>query len=125
MYRVLLKDDLTVRVLETLFKVIPGTPAFTFYRTIDEAAPLVAPTANLEQARAYATEAGALRALKVANAIDTGDVGISVYTGLRSALKFFQGDRKAAARMAATTRRANANSRSGAARKGARRRAKA
>ena len=89
--------DVTVRVLETLFKVIPGTPAFTFYRTIDEAAPLVAPTANLEQARAYAMDAGALRALKVANAIDTGDVGISVYTGLRSALKFFQGDRKAAA----------------------------
>jgi hypothetical protein len=39
--------DVTVRVLDTLFKVIPGTPAFTFYRTIDEAAPLVAPTANL------------------------------------------------------------------------------
>jgi hypothetical protein len=89
--------DVTVRVLETLFKVIPGTPAFAFYRTLDEAAPLVAPRANLEQARAYVMEPGSLRAVKVANAIDTGDVGISVYTGLRSALKFFQGDRAAAA----------------------------
>jgi hypothetical protein len=89
--------DVTVRVLETLFKVIPGTPAFAFYRTIDEAAPLVAPGADLAQARAFTNDAGALRAIKVANAIDTGDVGISVYTGLRSALKFFQGDRKAAA----------------------------
>jgi hypothetical protein len=88
--------DVTVRVLEALFKVIPGTPAVTFYRSIDEAAAIVAPNANLEQARAYASDAGALRAIKVANAIDTGDVGISVYTGIRSALKFFQGDRKAA-----------------------------
>jgi hypothetical protein len=89
--------DVTVRVLDALFRVIPGTPAFVFYPTVDAALPLVAPSANLATAMTYMGEPGSLRALKVANAIDTGDVGLTIYTGLRSAMKFFSGDRKAAA----------------------------
>ncbi len=90
------EDDATVRLLWALFGAIPGAPAVSFYRSLDEARMLVFPDlddAGLERARALALEPSATRALTVADAIDTGDIGISVFTGVRSALTFFFGDR--------------------------------
>jgi hypothetical protein len=89
-------EDATVRVLWSLFGAIPGAPPVSFYTSLDEARMLVFPElddAGLERAKALAAAPAALKALAVADAIDTGDVGISVFTGVRSALTFFFGDK--------------------------------
>lgn len=93
------EDDATVRLLWSLFGAIPGAPPVSFYTSLDEARMLVFPElddAGLERARALAAAPAAQSALAVADAIDTGDVGISVFTGVRSALTFFFGDRSKA-----------------------------
>ncbi|MES2637842.1 MAG: hypothetical protein V4850_00100 [Myxococcota bacterium] len=90
------EEDATVRVLWSLFGAIPGAPPVSFYTSLDEARMLVFPElddAGLERAKALAAAPAALKALAVADAIDTGDVGISVFTGVRSALTFFFGDK--------------------------------
>jgi len=93
------EDDATVRMLWALFATIPGAPPVSFYRSLDEARMLVFPDlddAAMERAQALAQAPATLRALALADAIDTGDVGISVFTGVRSALTFFFGDRSRA-----------------------------
>ncbi len=93
------EDDATVRLLWALFGAIPGAPPVSFYRSLDEARMLAFPElddAALERARALAASPDVTRALDVADAIDTGDVGITVLTGVRSALTFFFGDRSKA-----------------------------
>lgn len=93
------EDDATVRLLWSLFGAIPGAPPVSFYRSLDEARMLVFPTlddAGFERARTLAAGPNVTAALNVADAIDTGDVGISVLTGVRSALTFFFGDKSKA-----------------------------
>jgi hypothetical protein len=90
------EDDATVRLLWALFGAIPGAPAVSFYQSLDEARMLVFPElddAGFARAQALAGSEGVAQALNVADAIDTGDVGITVLTGVRSALTFFFGDR--------------------------------
>jgi hypothetical protein len=90
------EQDATVRLLWALFGAIPGAPAVSFYQSLDEARMLVFPElddAGFARAQALAASPGVAKALAVADAIDTGDVGISVFTGVRSALTFFFGDR--------------------------------
>ncbi len=90
------EDDATVRMLWALFATIPGAPPVSFYRSLDEARMLVFPDlddAGMERAQALAHAPATLHALALTDAIDTGDVGISVLTGVRSALTFFFGDR--------------------------------
>lgn len=90
------EQDATVRTLWAIFGAVPGAPPVSFYQSLDEARMLVFPElddAGMERARARATSPEVLRALKVADAIDTGDVGITVFTGVRSALTFFFGDK--------------------------------
>lgn len=90
------EDDATVRLLWALFGAIPGAPQVSFYRSLDEARMLVFPElddAGLERAKVLAAAPNVRAALNVADAIDTGDVGISVFTGVRSALTFFFGDK--------------------------------
>ncbi|MDP2311500.1 MAG: hypothetical protein Q8P41_01230 [Pseudomonadota bacterium] len=90
------EDDATVRLLWALFGAIPGAPPVSFYRSLDEARMLVFPElddAAMVRAHALAAQPSTQKALTVADAIDTGDVGISVFTGVRSALTFFFGDR--------------------------------
>ncbi|MFN7147297.1 MAG: hypothetical protein ACK4YP_26250, partial [Myxococcota bacterium] len=90
------EDDATVRLIWSLFGAIPGAPPVSFYRSLDEARMLVFPgldDAGMERARALAAGPDVTAALNVADAIDTGDVGISVLTGVRSALTFFFGDK--------------------------------
>lgn len=83
--------DVSYRLLGGLFKVLPGAPEVPFYGSLADAHRLVAPNADLTRATAFANSDDAARALKVASAIDVGDVGISVYTGITSALSFFFG----------------------------------
>lgn len=93
------EDDATVRMLWTVFGVLPGGPQLSFYRTLDEARWLVAPDLDDEgfaRAQAFAASPAVTRALDVADAVDTGDVGITVFTGIRSALTFFFGDKSRA-----------------------------
>jgi hypothetical protein len=93
------EQDATVRVLWAIFGAVPGAPPVSFYTSLDEARMLVFPDlddAGMERARARANSPELLRALKVADAIDTGDVGITVFTGVRSALTFFFGDKSKA-----------------------------
>lgn len=90
------ESDATVRLLWSLFGAIPGAPSVSFYTSLDEARMLVFPElddAGLERARALCAQPQAQKALAVADAIDTGDVGISVFTGVRSALTFLFGDK--------------------------------
>ncbi|MFZ5480591.1 MAG: hypothetical protein ACOZNI_27760 [Myxococcota bacterium] len=93
------EDDATVRLIWTVFGAVPGGPQLSFYHTLDEARWLVAPDlddAAFARAQALLTSRETQQALDVADAIDTGDVGITVLTGVRSAFSFFFGDRSKA-----------------------------
>jgi len=93
------ETNATVRLVWGIFEAIPGAPSVSFYQSVLEAQRLVVPELppeGLAMAVAYANSAESAAALKVADMIDTGDVGISVYTGVRSALTFFFGDRSKA-----------------------------
>lgn len=93
------EDDATVRLLWALFGAIPGAPPVSFYRSLDEARMLLFPDLDDDafvRAQAYAASPAVKQALDAADAIDTGDVGITVLTGVRTALTFFFGDRSKA-----------------------------
>lgn len=93
------EGDATIKLVWAVLGAVPGSEPMHFYRSLAEARLLTAPgmdDAQFATAIAHAMAPGTLSALKVADAIDTGDVGISVFTGLRSALTFFFGDRKRA-----------------------------
>ena len=92
-------DDATFKLLVGLLSVIPGAPDVIFYQSIDEARLLVTPDlddAGLERARKLLSTPEFVNAYKVADAIDTGDVGVTVLTGIRTALTFFFGDKSKA-----------------------------
>jgi hypothetical protein len=93
------EDDATIRLLWALFGAIPGAPPVSFYQSLGEARMLVFPElddAGFARATELASSKKVLDGLTVADAIDTGDVGISVFTGIRSALTFFFGDKSKA-----------------------------
>lgn len=93
------ETDVTPRLVWGIFEVIPGAPAVSYYRTLEEARMLVRPElddAGLARAQAWAAGPEVAAALKVADAIDTGDMGISVFSGLKSAYSFFFGDKQKA-----------------------------
>lgn len=90
-------DDATFKLLSALSTAVPSSTEPIFYHSIDEARLLVAPELDddgLERARARLNSPEYIQALKVADAIDKGDIGLSVFTGLRSAFAFFFGGRK-------------------------------
>lgn len=93
------ENNVTVKLVWAIFGAIPGAPVLSSYQSLLEAQLLVLPELPpeaLAAAVAHANSAESMAALKVADAIDTGDIGISIYTGLRSALTFFFGDRSKA-----------------------------
>lgn len=90
------ESDATVRLVWAIFGAIPGAPSLSYYSSLEEAQMLLVPgmdEAGLAEARALAQTAEMTRVLDVIDAIDTGDVGLSVFTGIRSALTFFFGDK--------------------------------
>ena len=87
-------DDYSMRVCSTIASIVPKVPPVTFYRFFEDAMREVAPTATqsqLDQARALARTEDIEEALWVADALDTGDKGIAVYTGLKGAYGLFFG----------------------------------
>lgn len=90
-------DDYTVRLCNTIFKVLPFAPSPMPYGNLGDAVKAMnpSPTADLyAKAQQYAHAEPVTKTLWVANAIDTGDAGIAVYSGVRSAVVLFFGDNK-------------------------------
>lgn len=88
------ESDLTVKLLWALFDAIPGAPPQSLYMSLGEAQMLIAPDldeAALARAQAWAAGPEAKRILNITDALDTGDAGITVLSGLRSALGLFFG----------------------------------
>jgi hypothetical protein len=84
----------TVRVLDALLRVLPGAPSLPAYTSVAEAAAAVVPA----MPAAVVARAGALtddpvlpQALRVAQAVDTGDAGLALVSGVRGALGLFFG----------------------------------
>lgn len=93
------EGDATIKLVWAVLGAVPGSEPMHFYRSLAEARLLTTPElddAGFAVALAAAGEPGTVSALNVADMIDTGDVGISVFTGVRSALTFFFGDRQRA-----------------------------
>lgn len=86
------EDDVTVKLIWAIMGAIPGAPSLSIYRSLEEARLLTAPDLDdpgFERARAFAESPEVARALTLADWIDTGDVGISAFTGIRAALGIF------------------------------------
>lgn len=89
-------EDYSVRILDSMLKIIPGSPAWVHYRSVDDALRAMAPDATAAQyaeARALANDRDLTDVLWMAGLIDTGDKGYAIYTGIASAFNFFFGDK--------------------------------
>lgn len=88
--------DVTVRVCDAIFGSVPFAPKLPTYASLDEATRVLYPAATLQQQKrveALAQAENVKSALWMADAIDTGDTGIAIYSGVSSALSFFFGNR--------------------------------
>lgn len=88
------ESDITVKLLWALFDAIPGAPPQSLYTSLAEAQMLIAPDldeAAFARAEAWSTGPAAKRILNITDALDTGDAGITVISGIRSALGLFFG----------------------------------
>lgn len=87
-------DSVTVRVSNAVFGAVPFAPRSPSYRTLSECAHVFLPQISPQQEKVvfhYAQSPDVESALSVARAIDTGDTGIAVYSGVHSALQMFFG----------------------------------
>lgn len=86
-------DDYTVRLCRGVCAVVPFAPELPHYHSLAEAlkqASAEAKQPTLDRAKVLVAEDGPQRALWVANAIDTADSGISVFSGVRSAVNLYR-----------------------------------
>ncbi len=84
----------TTKMCEAIFKVLPGAPTMPAYATLEECADAVNPhilPEVLEKARELGEAPGVKQATFAAKSIDTGDTGLTIVTGVRSALSLFLG----------------------------------
>lgn len=91
--------DVTVRVANAIFGSVPFAPKLATYRSLGDCAQAYFPQATPEMVGivyklAASEDVGS--ALWMAGAIDTGDTGIAIYSGVTSALGMFFGNRKTA-----------------------------
>lgn len=88
-------DDYTVKLVSTVFGVVPGGPEFVFYNNIEGAANRLAPgdAAVLEKAKQLATTEEMTKALWVADKLDMADAGLGVYSGVKNLLSMFGGSK--------------------------------
>ncbi|RYE83300.1 MAG: hypothetical protein EOO75_19505 [Myxococcales bacterium] len=87
-------DDYTVRICHSVLGALPFAPQMHAYSSLAGAKDALYPTATPQQfarMEALAQSESVKSALWLANAIDTGDSGIAVYSGLKSAFGFFFG----------------------------------
>ncbi len=86
--------DVTVRVVNGFFSVLPFAPGWRYPGTLDAAAASLDPTiAERVAARAsvLAREAGPQGALAAFDFLDKGDAGIALFSGLRGAVQMARG----------------------------------
>jgi len=89
-------DDYTVQLCNTVLRVLPFMQPRAPYGRLVDALKAIHPQASgqmLARAQEHATSEQVSKALWVASAIDTGDAGIAVFSGLKSALDLFRGKR--------------------------------
>ena len=85
--------DYTVRICEGIDKVLPSAPELIFYADLDDAVAAMAPAAGpavVHRARAICAEDAPQKVLTIADALDRADAGLSIYTGLSSAVKMYR-----------------------------------
>jgi hypothetical protein len=90
-------SDLTVKLCNALLAVLPGSSPLAAYSSVAAALPVVfgdLPPEVLTRANTFAGSKDIRDVLKVAKGIDTGDTGLAVYSGVRSALNLFFGKKK-------------------------------
>lgn len=91
-------DDKTPRLVSAIFSVIPGAPEYRHVRSVKELLQhlRIDPTpATLNRVQGAASGDRVADALWMASALDTGDKGYAVVTGVTSAVKAFFGGKKA------------------------------
>ena len=84
----------TARAVDALLKAVPDVPALSPYISMRDAAERAfggLPEAIVARAEELADDAHIDEALFAARSIDTGDTGLTIITGLRSALSMFLG----------------------------------
>jgi hypothetical protein len=85
---------LTVRVLQVVFTMLPFATPLPPYQSLDEAASHVfagVPPDVLDRARQLVADPRVDQALFAARSIDTGDTGLTIVSGVRSAVALFFG----------------------------------
>ncbi|GEM_PF-1427744 len=95
-------DSYTVRLCRGVFKILPFSPELDGWHSLDECVALLEPRAGdkaAARAREIALQPGPQSVLKTADRLDSADKVISMYTGVRGAVKLFKskkGERAAA-----------------------------
>ena len=86
--------SITARVISVLGSVVPGAPALPSYSTVDEAAAAVlggVPPDVIARAHELLADPRIDQALFAARTIDTSDTGLTIVSGVRSAVSLFFG----------------------------------
>lgn len=89
-------DDYTVRLCRTVFRVVPFAPDIPSYSSLEACLRQIDPDAHpkvLEAAHELARGEDAQRALWMFDALDTADSGITVYTGIKSAVELYRAEK--------------------------------
>lgn len=89
-------DDKTWKLLNAVFTVVPGAPDLPWYSGVNDAVRLLRPgadAATFDAVRAAAETDGPQDVLWMAQLLDKADSSYAVFTGVKSALGFFFGDR--------------------------------
>ena len=86
-------DDYTVKLVSTIFGIVPGGPDFVYYNNLEGAVARVAggDPSVLEKARVLAASDEMKRAVWVADKLDMADAGLGVYSGVKNLLGLFGG----------------------------------
>lgn len=87
------EDDYTPRLCRGIFKVVPFAPPLPHYGSLVETLQILQPEAKrkaLDRARELTQTEDYQRALWMLNAMDAADTGISLYSGLSSAVKLYK-----------------------------------
>lgn len=93
------------RLCDTMLRAIPGSPELPAWDTLDRAIAEAGVAASVgDRARALADAPEVDQALFCARSIDTGDTGLTILTGVRTALSLFLGDKGPGAGAAAQQR---------------------
>lgn len=91
-------DDYTPRMIDAIFKVVPYSPTLQPYTAIEDAVRALDPAAtavHYVRAREMSAEKDLQDVLWMASLLDTGDKGLALYSGLRSAFDLVRGNANA------------------------------